>query len=261
MDVSESLSCENNNSSLFSAVPDSSIMYQNKDSNLISEKKTIVFIDGATSSCSDVDMEREDNKSGDEIKNRKDREPDYDDNNIIHGYNPKLALQRAIEDWIPEFYQPKGSSNRFTAVTRQQSDASDEELSKNDINLGNLSKHSNSSSEAYSGKDDDTKPYSSDSSDTKKSKESSKKNLAEVKDSGKRKIEELEPLSNQDIQTMCDLFYLPFQHGSRGVYLLKEAHWLVQHAGRVKDCYKVPQSEQVRESFLNGDVCWFSFQR
>ena len=38
MDASESLSCENNNSSLFSAVPDSSNMYQNKDSNLISEQ-------------------------------------------------------------------------------------------------------------------------------------------------------------------------------------------------------------------------------
>ena len=38
MDASKSLSCENNNSSLFSAVPDSSIMYQNKDSNLINDK-------------------------------------------------------------------------------------------------------------------------------------------------------------------------------------------------------------------------------
>ena len=37
MDASERLSCENNNSSLFSAVPDSSNMYQNKDSNLISD--------------------------------------------------------------------------------------------------------------------------------------------------------------------------------------------------------------------------------
>ena len=36
MDASKSLSCENNNPSLFSAVPDSSNMYQNKDSNLIS---------------------------------------------------------------------------------------------------------------------------------------------------------------------------------------------------------------------------------
>ena len=39
MDASERLSCENNNSSSFSAVPDSSNMYQNKDSNLISDKE------------------------------------------------------------------------------------------------------------------------------------------------------------------------------------------------------------------------------
>ena len=44
MDASESLSCENNNSSLFSAVPDSSIMYQNKDSNLISNLSSILLI-------------------------------------------------------------------------------------------------------------------------------------------------------------------------------------------------------------------------
>ena len=37
MEASESLSCENNNSTLFSALPDSSNMYSNKDSNLISD--------------------------------------------------------------------------------------------------------------------------------------------------------------------------------------------------------------------------------
>ena len=37
MEASESLSCENNNISLFSALPESSNMYSNKDSNLISE--------------------------------------------------------------------------------------------------------------------------------------------------------------------------------------------------------------------------------
>ena len=37
MEASKSLSCENNTSTLFSAVPDSSNMYLNKDSNLISE--------------------------------------------------------------------------------------------------------------------------------------------------------------------------------------------------------------------------------
>ena len=37
MEASESLSCENNNISLFSALPESSNMYSNKDSNLIKE--------------------------------------------------------------------------------------------------------------------------------------------------------------------------------------------------------------------------------
>ena len=43
MDASESLSCENNNSSLFSAVPDSSNMYQNKDSNLINDNFYLIL--------------------------------------------------------------------------------------------------------------------------------------------------------------------------------------------------------------------------
>ena len=42
MEASKSLSCENNTSTLFSAVPDSSNMYLNKDSNLISEKVSLL---------------------------------------------------------------------------------------------------------------------------------------------------------------------------------------------------------------------------
>ena len=49
MEASESLSCENNNISLFSALPESSNMYSNKDSNLISKldfdsTKTIIQV-------------------------------------------------------------------------------------------------------------------------------------------------------------------------------------------------------------------------
>ena len=43
MDASKSLSRENNNSSLSSTVPDSSNMYQNRDSNLISEKIAVIL--------------------------------------------------------------------------------------------------------------------------------------------------------------------------------------------------------------------------
>ena len=200
--------------------------------------------DGATEIQSDVEMQKANQESMDESKeSRKDRESDCG-NDVVHGYNPKLALKRAIEDWIPEFYQPKGTSNRFTAVAKQHMDEG-----SCDRSHSNISTKSNSSLDAQSqqsGKGEDKKSNSSDSNETKKSvKQPSQKDLAEAKESGKRKIEELEPLSKNDVETMCDLFYLPFQHGSRGVYLLKEAHWLVQHAGRVKDCYKIPQSEQV----------------
>ena len=47
MEASESLSCENNTSTLFSAVSDSSNMYLNKDSNLIS----ISFCENLQSMC------------------------------------------------------------------------------------------------------------------------------------------------------------------------------------------------------------------
>ena len=208
-----------------------------------------VLADGATES--DDKMVKDKEKSRDGPTNN--RKPD-DENSVVHGYNPKMALKRAIEDWIPEFYQPKGTSKRFTAVAKQLTDEAPPTCDGSNSNMSNQSDsgsetHSDSNKEEVTTKKSSSNS-SSDSNETKKSAKQqhlSKKDLVvEAKDSGKRKIEELEPLSNSDVQTMCDLFYLPFQHGSRGVYLLKEAHWLVAHAGRVKDCYKIPQSEQVR---------------
>ena len=49
MEASKSLSCENNNISLFSALPESSNMYSNKDSNLISD---LEFLDKVKTSHS-----------------------------------------------------------------------------------------------------------------------------------------------------------------------------------------------------------------
>lgn len=34
----------------------------------------------------------------------------------------------------------------------------------------------------------------------------------------------------QDISLLCDLFYLPFEHGSQGVQLLQEFNWLKSNA-------------------------------
>ncbi|GBP32443.1 Protein O-GlcNAcase [Eumeta japonica] len=36
-----------------------------------------------------------------------------------------------------------------------------------------------------------------------------------------------------DLVLLCDLFYLPFEHGSRGLRMLHDFHWLVTHAATV----------------------------
>ena len=155
------------------------------------------------------------------------------------GYNPKLALTRAIEDWIPEFYQPKGSYNRFTAPNRRKTEeslAKDKDKPKDTVKT-----------ELSGTKCEEPASVGSMESSTSSLNDSPQNNRKSSKDSGKRKIEELEPLTIKDVQTLCDLFYLPFEHGSHGVYVLKEAHWLVQHATVIKDCYthKLPRAEQV----------------
>lgn len=33
-----------------------------------------------------------------------------------------------------------------------------------------------------------------------------------------------------DLLLLCDLFYLPFEHGSRGLRLLHDFNWLTTHA-------------------------------
>lgn len=44
---------------------------------------------------------------------------------------------------------------------------------------------------------------------------------------------EANALTADDLLLLCDLFYLPFEHGSRGLRLLHDYNWLVQHAATV----------------------------
>lgn len=41
---------------------------------------------------------------------------------------------------------------------------------------------------------------------------------------------EVNSLTADDLVLLCDLFYLPFEHGSRGLRLLHDFHWLTMHA-------------------------------
>jgi len=57
------------------------------------------------------------------------------------------------------------------------------------------------------------------------------------------------PLSESDVGIIVDLFYLPYEHGSKAVILLNEFHWLKTNAHLVTDTTteQDPDSEQVKE--------------
>ena len=37
-------------------------------------------------------------------------------------------------------------------------------------------------------------------------------------------------LTHEDLSLLCDLFYLPFEHGGQGIQLLQEFNWLKSNA-------------------------------
>lgn len=37
-------------------------------------------------------------------------------------------------------------------------------------------------------------------------------------------------LAHEDLSLLCDLFYLPFEHGGQGIQLLQEFNWLKSNA-------------------------------
>ncbi len=38
-----------------------------------------------------------------------------------------------------------------------------------------------------------------------------------------------EPLTLEDLTLLCELFYLPYEHGATAVRMLQELHWLRRH--------------------------------
>lgn len=43
-------------------------------------------------------------------------------------------------------------------------------------------------------------------------------------------IKEANKLIQEDLSLLCDLFYLPFEHGGQGIQLLQEFNWLKSNA-------------------------------
>ncbi len=147
------------------------------------------------------------------------------------GYHPKKALLRALEDWIPEFYQPRGSNRKFPSILITRKKVPKLEA----ITVG--------PPEAKVAKNKDK-------SEEKKEEEME---IDSTKDAGiknKKKIKESEPLGVDDLVLMCDLFYLPYEHGAKALDLLRSAHWLINNTQAIKDCQKLPRVEQVNSVLL-----------
>ena len=53
-------------------------------------------------------------------------------------------------------------------------------------------------------------------------------------------------LTHEDLSLLCDLFYLPFEHGGQGIQLLQEFNWLKSNAYVVMK--KLKEEEQASES-------------
>ena len=55
-------------------------------------------------------------------------------------------------------------------------------------------------------------------------------------------------LTHEDLSLLCDLFYLPFEHGGQGIQLLQEFNWLKSNA------HIVIQKSKAEEPNSKADV-------
>lgn len=66
-------------------------------------------------------------------------------------------------------------------------------------------------------------------------------------------------LTHDDLSLLCDLFYLPFEHGGQGIQLLQEFNWLKSNAYVLVEKSKESSKTDVRRSFI---IAFFSgFQK
>lgn len=56
-------------------------------------------------------------------------------------------------------------------------------------------------------------------------------------------------LTEEDLSLLCDLFYLPFEHGGQGIQLLQEFNWLKVNA------QVIINKKKNADDNLNTDVC------
>lgn len=60
-------------------------------------------------------------------------------------------------------------------------------------------------------------------------------------------------LTAEDINLLCDLFYLPFEHGTQGIQLLQEFYWL--HTNAHLASASIAKPEVTFPSFFKLKLC------
>jgi len=65
-------------------------------------------------------------------------------------------------------------------------------------------------------------------------------------------------LTQEDLSLLCDLFYLPFEHGGQGIQLLQEFNWLKSNAHVVMK--KSKEEESASESDVSYSMMRFIYQ-
>ena len=119
-------------------------------------------------------------------------------------YNAKDALASAVSDWLPEFYKAKLSSGGVS-ICPVSSAVNCSETVKKEVLPSSESQCQNSG------------------------------NIIPTKMSDKKvdakqpKQQDVDRLCVADVVMLCDLFYLPYEHGPHSVGLLKTAHWLLRN--------------------------------
>lgn len=140
-------------------------------------------------------------------------------------YHPRKALRAALVDWLPEFYRTKSAYGRLLSGAFLAGGGTPTPPSGNASTSANV---------ATSSHIDEAPSFQPLSSELVNSLVQPPPTPLEPMDclSANEAMQTEEPLDDtrqltvEDLILLVDLFYLPFEHGSRGVAFLQEFHWL-----------------------------------
>ena len=153
-------------------------------------------------------------------------------------YEPRKALEMALLDWLPELYKAKssfGQQKNYLVVDEEEKKEEEEKEDDKCIDIELEDK-------ADSKKVDEDVAMSTDEDNRNKKAD----DLSSGESSRKKYVEN--GLYWQELQMICDFFYLPFEHGPTGEKMLNAAKWLVDHFHLVFH----PFPDSLQQRFTSG---------